>query len=210
MQYESSTSSEECSFCQSDTIAPYLLQETPTFRIIADHAPLVAGHMLIVPKAHYACYGDVPAELDQELFALKGEVQKFLTRFYAPAVYWEHGVFHQTVFHAHLHCFPFDETHYQLSQGLHDLVVHSQDDIRHWYQTKGQYFYLEDRRHSLLFAPNSDSYMRIIQEVFLPAVVARTGNARWRTSQQRQQEGVALIAALKEKWQIFHQQRVTS
>src|SRR5690242_19582887 len=121
-----------CAFCQRSDIA-YVLKETSNFLVAADHAPLVEGHLLIIPKQHYACYGTVPPELDAELFALKREVRRFLDRFYAPIVFWEHGIFRQTVFHAHLHCFPFGEAYYDSREGLHSVVVHSQDDIRAWY-----------------------------------------------------------------------------
>lgn len=197
-----------CEFCQQTSISPYILKETDNFSIVADHAPLVEGHLLIIPKQHYACYGAVPATLDGELLALKQEVRAFFVDFYAAPVHWEHGIFHQTVFHAHLHCFPFGETHYQLSEGLHDLVVPSQDDIRAWYTTQGQYFYLEDSRFALLFAPQTDHYRRVIQQALWSGVVARTGNSTWRSPQQRQLEGVASIASLKEKWQQFQQQKV--
>ena len=142
----------DCTFCRRNDIA-YVLQETPNFLVAADHAPLVEGHLLIIPKQHYACYGAVPPELDAELFALKREVRRFLDRFYAPVVFWEHGIFRQTVFHAHLHCFPFGEAQYDSIEGLHSDVVHSQDDIRSWYAAKGPYFYLEDAHAALLFLP---------------------------------------------------------
>ena len=100
------TNNIDCAFCQRSDIAANILKETTAFLVVADHAPLVEGHILIIPKSHYACYGEVPAELDAELLALKREVQEFFAQYYAPAVFWEHGVFRQTVFHAHLHCFP--------------------------------------------------------------------------------------------------------
>ena len=93
----------DCIFCKRTEIS-ILLKETPNFLLAADHAPLVEGHILIIPKQHFACYGEVPAKLDEELFSLKHEVQRFFTRYYAPTVFWEHGIFKQTVFHAHLHC----------------------------------------------------------------------------------------------------------
>ena len=85
-----------CAFCNRDDIS-YIFKETPNFLLAADHAPLVEGHLLIIPKQHYTCYGDVPAAMDDELLTLKHEVQQFFTRFYAPAVFWEHGIFRQTV-----------------------------------------------------------------------------------------------------------------
>src|SRR5438552_13712965 len=98
MQSESSVSpvvetlDPNCVFCQRNSIVNYILKETSTFRIIADHAPLVPSHMLIVPRSHYACYGAVPATLDDELHTLKQEVQRFLARYYEPTIFWEHGV----------------------------------------------------------------------------------------------------------------------
>jgi diadenosine tetraphosphate (Ap4A) HIT family hydrolase len=197
-----------CAFCQYSSIAPYILKETPTFRIIADHAPLVEGHLLIIPRHHYACYGTVPANLDEELLALKHEVQNFLAQFYAPAIFWEHGIFRQTVFHAHLHCFPFGETTYDLSRELHHAEIHSQHDIRTWYASYGEYFFLQDSHHALLFQPNLDIYTRIIHEVLWSRALALGGHSAWRSPQQRREEGVALIEAMKAKWQLFQQQGV--
>src|SRR5947207_3013339 len=198
--------STDCTFCQHNDIATYVLKETPTFRIVTDHAPLVEGHLLIIPNAHYACYGAVPAELDAELFALKHEVQQFLSQFYANVIFWEHGVFGQTVFHAHLHCFPFGEISYDPSTALHEVIVNSQDDIRRWYETHGQYFYLEDAHHALLFAPERDSYLRIIQEVLRAGIVARNGHATWRPPQQRYEERGPFIESVTTNWRTFQQQ----
>jgi diadenosine tetraphosphate (Ap4A) HIT family hydrolase len=215
MQSRSNVSSDagtilaDCAFCQRSRIATYILKETPNFRIVADHAPLVPGHTLIVPINHYTCYGDVPAALDEELLALKREIQAFMTQFYAPVDFWEHGIFRQTVFHAHLHCFPFGtETRYDPSQALHEQVIQTQDDIRAWHQRHGQYFYLEDSRAAYLFAPHMDAYSRIIQEVLVPGALAHGRKAGWRTQQQRQAEGAPLIEQLKERWQQFQQQEV--
>lgn len=198
----------DCAFCQCSRIATYILKETPGFRLVADHAPLVEGHLLIIPKTHYACYGAVSAELDEELFSLKREVQQFLEQFYAPVIFWEHGVFRQTVFHAHLHCFPFGEITYDLSNDLHDLVVTSQEDIRAWYATQGQYFYLEDSKNALLFSPRQDYYQRILQEVLLAGASSRLGHTHWRSPQQRLEEGKALIQATAAQWQTFQKQGV--
>ena len=53
----------DCAFCKRTEIS-YILKETPNFLLAADHAPLVEGHILIIPKQHFACYGEVPAKLD--------------------------------------------------------------------------------------------------------------------------------------------------
>ncbi|MGH2479328.1 MAG: HIT family protein, partial [Ktedonobacteraceae bacterium] len=136
-------STPECVFCQHDKITD-VLKETEHFLLAADHAPLVEGHLLVIPRQHYACYGDMPASLDEELFALKDELRQFYAHCYAPVVFWEHGVFRQTVFHAHLHCFPWGNTEYDVESHMHTAVVSAQEDIRNWYHAQGHYFYLED------------------------------------------------------------------
>lgn len=211
MQHGSSTSldteanSTSCAFCQHHRIASFILKETSVFRLVADHAPLAEGHLLIIPKEHYTCYGDVPAEFDEELFALKREIRQFFQQFYAPAIFWEHGVFRQTVFHAHLHCFPFGELAYNLNDALHDQVVASQDDIRAWYASQGHYFYMEDAQHGLLFPPQMDPYLRIIRDVLWAGAAARNGQTTWRSSQQRQEEGKPMIEATAANWRAFQQ-----
>ncbi len=199
--------SPDCVFCQRNAIATNVLKETPNFRLVIDHAPLVEGHILIIPKSHYACYGAVPAELDTELFAIKQEVQRFFQQYYIPPVFWEHGVFHQTVFHAHLHCFPFgvlDQKEHALCQQLCAEIVHTQDAIRSWYALQGHYFYLEPDK-AFLFAPENDAYMRIIQGIFWPKVSELNDQRVWHSSYQRQKEGKVRIEATFAKWRMFEQ-----
>jgi diadenosine tetraphosphate (Ap4A) HIT family hydrolase len=197
----------DCAFCQRSMFAANILQETTHFLVVADYAPLVEGHLLIIPRHHYACYGEVPAKLDAELFAIKREIQQFFNDFYVPAIFWEHGIFRQTVFHAHLHCFPFGTAEYTPEEAMHSLVVHSQDDIRQWYVMHGQYFYMEDARVALLFEPEMDTYLHIIRDVLWRGASMYGLAKTWRSSQQRQDEGFPLIAATLEKWQQFQQQQ---
>jgi diadenosine tetraphosphate (Ap4A) HIT family hydrolase len=197
----------DCVFCQRSEITD-VLQETPNFLLAADYAPLVEGHLLIIPRRHYACYGDVPASLDQELFAIKDEMRRFYAHYYAPVVFWEHGVFRQTVFHAHLHCFPWGRLDYDLTSNIHTTIVGNQEDIRRWYHAQGHYFYLEDERNALLFAPEMDRYMHIMQQVFQKGLASRGGPTRMRLPQQRIAEGRPLIEATRAKWLAFRAQEV--
>lgn len=193
-----------CVFCQGSGIAN-ILKETSNFVIAADYAPLLEGHLLIIPKQHYSCYGAVPAKLDEELYFLKHEIHRFFERYYAPVVFWEHGIFRQTVFHAHLHCFPFGAIEYDLSRNLHSALVRSQDDIRAWFATRGQYFSMEDSQVALLFEPEMERYMQIIQGVLWKGVATRTQKKVWRSPQQRYEEGFPLIEATIARWKDFQE-----
>jgi diadenosine tetraphosphate (Ap4A) HIT family hydrolase len=159
-----------CPFCQRDTLE-IVLEETSHFYLLVDHAPLTEGHLLIVPQHHYACYGAMPAELDDELLDLKRRVQAFLTARYGPHVYFEHGVFRQTVFHAHLHAIPIGSAHLRIDAlaGEDACAVHTQDDLRTWYAARGYYFYLErpasiegTRGEALIFPPEMQRYWEVL------------------------------------------------
>jgi len=195
----------DCTFCKRTEIS-VILKETANFLLAADHAPLVEGHILIIPKQHFACYGEVPAKLDAELFSLKHEVQRFFTCYYAPTVFWEHGIFKQTVFHAHLHCFPWGISGYDLEENLHNVIVSSQEEVRQWYALQGHYFYMEDSNRALLFAPEMDRYLGTVKNVFWRGIVSRGGKVEWRSPQQRYEEGVPLIKAMIDKWHSFKKQ----
>jgi diadenosine tetraphosphate (Ap4A) HIT family hydrolase len=194
-----------CPFCKRTEIS-YILKETPNFLLAADHAPLVEGHILIIPKQHFACFGEVPAKLDEELISMKLEVRRFFIRYYAPTVFWEHGIFKQTVFHAHLHCFPWGTSGYSLEEKLHNIIVSSQEEVRQWYVLQGHYFYMEDSNTALLFAPEMDRYLGIVKNVFWRGIVSRGGKVEWRSPQQRYEEGVPLIKAMIDKWRSFQEQ----
>jgi diadenosine tetraphosphate (Ap4A) HIT family hydrolase len=196
----------DCIFCQRSEITD-VLKETPHFLLAADHAPLVEGHLLVIPRDHYACYGDVPDTLDAELFAIKDELRRFYAQYYAPVVFWEHGVFRQTVFHAHLHCFPWGNLSYDLDSQIHNAIVSEQEDIRNWYHAQGHYFYLEDEEVALLFAPEMDRYMHVMQQVFQKGLAARGAPVRMRSSQQRIAEGRPMIETVQARWREFQEQR---
>ncbi len=198
-----------CVFCQHSEISD-ILKETEHFLLIADYAPLVEGHLLIIPKNHFACYGDVPATLDEELFALKDELREFYNRYYAPVVFWEHGVFRQTVFHAHLHCFPWGNLAYDIDSQIHTMVITAQEDIRGWFHAQGHYFYLEDSQVALLFAPEMERYMHIVQRVFQRGLASQGAPRQMRTSQQRYAEGRPLIEAVSTHWRAFQQQTIST
>ena len=68
---------QSCPFCQRETL-PGILTETEHFYLLADHAPLVEGHLLVIPRGHYACYGALPTWLETEFVTLKRRVADFL------------------------------------------------------------------------------------------------------------------------------------
>jgi diadenosine tetraphosphate (Ap4A) HIT family hydrolase len=189
----------DCTFCQRHKLTN-ILYETPAFFLIADHAPLIEGHMLLVPKAHFACYGALAPALDAEFLRIKAAAGQFLARTYRPPVFFEHGVFRQTVFHAHLHCFPFGPLALDLASH-HPHAAPGLAEVRAWYAASGQYFYLEQEPgQGALFQPEEMRYFSVLGALRQQA--ANTQGA-WRPALERRLNGQEKIQSLAQKWQEF-------
>jgi diadenosine tetraphosphate (Ap4A) HIT family hydrolase len=99
----------ECPHCDPASFAlKKVLQETKNFYIVCDVHPLIEGHILIIPKKHLSCIGELPEKLFQEFVRLYDKVAKFLLDNYGLVSSFEHGKIGQTVFHAHMHFLPYD------------------------------------------------------------------------------------------------------
>ena len=96
----------DCPFCQREAVEAQLVAESDHFVVVADLQPLVEGHLLLIPKQHLSCYGELPEMRWAEMTQLKDRARDFLKRAYAAPTFFEHGVAGQTVPHAHLHAVP--------------------------------------------------------------------------------------------------------
>ncbi|AKP65824.1 diadenosine tetraphosphate (Ap4A) hydrolase [Levilactobacillus koreensis JCM 16448] len=96
----------DCIFCQKDE----LVLENELAKAFWDLHPVRKGHLLIVPKQHYATYFDVPAETRQAMDALTFVAKDFLDDKFHPAGYNiginVNAAAGQTVQHAHIHLIP--------------------------------------------------------------------------------------------------------
>lgn len=197
---------EDCAFCVRQDLA-HILTESHSFFLLVDHAPLIEGHLLLVPKAHYSCYGAVPAQLEDEFLQMKALADEFLRWAYRQPVFFEHGIFRQTVFHAHLHCFPFGPLQLDLA-AYHPHPAPTLAEIRAWYAQRGQYFYFEQRPGAgQLFQPEEMRYFSVLGA--LREEAAATHGA-WSPPAERRENGRPKIASLVEKWQAFAQEKQSS
>lgn len=198
-----------CPFCAPELLDT-ILTETPHFRVAADFAPLVAGHTLIIPREHFACYGTVPLAYEAELIALKRRVARFFRAKYRPPVFFEHGVFHQTVYHAHLHAFPFGPVNLRPFELAHPdgRPVHGLADVHAWYNERGRYFYLEQPRvedaplEAAIFPPEEERYFQVLRS--LREQTNTVGN--WRPAAVRRELAQPQMAALEAAWCEFERE----
>lgn len=201
---------ESCPFCDHASL-DVILDETERFFLLADNAPLVEGHMLIVPREHHTCYGAIPAEHEDEWLALKARVARFCAEVYRPPIFFEHGVFGQSVFHAHLHVVPLGPSGLRLHQlaAPDGRPVASPADVRHWYEANGHYFFLESPTdgapgattptEAAVFPPHEGPYVRVL------TMLRQRSNlyTPWQPQFARRAMGAPKMRALEEKWHAF-------
>jgi diadenosine tetraphosphate (Ap4A) HIT family hydrolase len=98
-----------CLFCKFSLKKTRKIFQTKNFFLITDGAPLGPRHMLLIPNKHISCYGNLPKNLNKEFYLLKEKISAFLEKNYGRFIMFEHGIFGQTVFHAHLHFLPTEK-----------------------------------------------------------------------------------------------------
>lgn len=96
----------DCVFCQKDD----LIMENDLAKAFWDLHPVRRGHLLIVPKQHYATFFEIPGDTLMAMNDLLDQAKTYLDRTYHPAGY-NIGVntgaaAGQTVMHAHVHLIP--------------------------------------------------------------------------------------------------------
>lgn len=97
-----------CVFCQKP--ATEIILENDLAKAFYDQHPVRKGHLLIVPKQHYATYFEVPEATLMAMQALLQAGKAFLDQEVHPAGY-NIGInvgeaAGQTVMHAHIHLIP--------------------------------------------------------------------------------------------------------
>lgn len=147
---------EKCPFCDFDVLWSNLVDQTDNFWLVCDQQPVAEGHLLIVPKKHWPCFGDVPPGLDGEFLALKEDVHHFLKEQHSTPVFFEHGKIGQTVAHAHLHALPTLRTILPVLRGQPGFVeINGLAALRRYYRAYGRYLYYDEGGQAYVMAPTS-------------------------------------------------------
>ena len=103
---------ENCIFCKlaNGIFETNTLYEDDSFRVIFDANPATNGHVLVLPKEHFANIFEMPYELVGKAFALAKKVAtvlKEVTGCEGVNVLQNNGeAAGQTVFHFHIHIIP--------------------------------------------------------------------------------------------------------
>ena len=103
---------DDCIFCKlaNGVFDTNTLYEDDDFRVIFDAAPATVGHVLILPKEHYANVFEMPEELVGKAYKLAKKVATVLddiTDCEGINILQNNGeMAGQTIFHFHIHVIP--------------------------------------------------------------------------------------------------------
>jgi len=182
-----------CPFCDVAALRTLLLQ-SPNFIVIGDFAPIAAAHLLLIPREHYPHLAAVPPDLEQEFEGLKRQLRDFVEGHYGSVLFWENGVFGQSVPHAHLHAvsISLDTSLFADAgpafSGLADLRRLHAREPRH-------YFTLEQGGVTRYLPPDPQLYVRIIHH-------GQSVSPHWLPNrEERRRRGSAVFEALRERWE---------
>jgi histidine triad (HIT) family protein len=141
-----------CVFCDRLNIEKEIIYETNNFIVIVGVGIITPGHIMIITKNHYRCYGELPKEYDEEFLEIKKKVINKVTEKFSNPFLVEMGAWGQSVKHAHIHVIPLEGKGYKINSIMDELVAHSGfeyeetnlENIRNIYKTRKGYVSIEE------------------------------------------------------------------
>ena len=99
---------ENCIFCDRKKIKTKIVYEDEKIIAFFDADPINEGHILLIPKEHYADADDIPDELLAHIAQVSKRVISALKIVYSPDGYsvMQNGGKFNDIGHYHLHIFP--------------------------------------------------------------------------------------------------------
>ncbi|MBR0302506.1 MAG: HIT family protein [Clostridia bacterium] len=99
---------ENCIFCDREKIKTKIVYEDEKIIAFFDADPINEGHILLIPKEHYADADDIPDELLAHISQVSKRIIRALKKVYSPDGYsvMQNGGKFNDIGHFHLHIFP--------------------------------------------------------------------------------------------------------
>jgi len=201
------TIKKNCPHCDPNSFAlKYPLEKYENFWIVYDVHPLIEGHILIISKKHLSCIGAYPENIFQEFLLIYKRFINFLKIQYGSVAVFEHGRLGQTVFHSHIHLFPFKGS-------SSTIVPEGKDKLKQILNLSELITIYEKDGGYLFFAINSNLFLvdktlsapRFFRDRFA-RVLGRVERCNWkemRTDKAIMKKATKEIHNLQDKWRKF-------
>lgn len=171
-----------CKHCPGSIYISFQLYEDSLFLIVCDYHPLVEGHILIIPKKHISCMGNLDNKSFEHYKNLYKKVKSFMKNTYGPVGVFEHGIVGQTVFHAHTHLLPFNHKTSEIIENQNNLKqINSLNDIQKEFEINKKYLFLENN-DKIYLVDTSLAFPRFFRDIYSEILGAKE-RANWKESE---------------------------
>ncbi|MBI2575878.1 HIT family protein [Candidatus Woesearchaeota archaeon] len=148
----------DCIFCRRENIKDEILWESQNFFVKVGIGLLAPGHVMVISKAHYSCFGELPPHLKDEFFSVKNRVHEKVSLLFSEPVVYEHGIYSQSVSHAHMHFVPaktgpylFFNMRSKIFSSLPSEKVDSVHSVAEALRKYGSYIFLEEEGDAWIY-----------------------------------------------------------
>lgn len=136
------------------------------------------GHVLVLPKFHIRCYGELPNEHELEYFEIMGKTKEKIKNSFSTPIASELGVYGQSIPHAHTHLFPSSYDNYSLT--LESMLKYVPDeipitnegsieDIKRIFSNEGEYVSLDYDKLMVMHPKNYNGRCINLRHLFVQA-----------------------------------------
>ena len=148
----------DCIFCRRENIKDEILWESENFFVKVGIGLLAPGHVMVISKAHYSCFGELPPQLKDEFLWVKSQVHEKVSSLFSEPIVYEHGIYSQSVNHAHMHFvpaktgpYPFFNMHKKIFSSLPSEKVDSAHSVAEALRKYGSYIFLEEEGSAWIY-----------------------------------------------------------
>ena len=175
---------DQCPFCNFDSVKSSAVLESKDFYAIPTIGQISdGGHMLVIPRNHYACLGSMDDSKFDEFESITKKVKQAVTNTYSKPILFEHGILGQSVPHAHLQIMPSDTDLFSRINSDFKMFRRftSMRELQNLHKSKGVYLFYQNQQDEM-FGFLLDSYPQYLRIVAAESIgKPKRGNWReWR------------------------------
>jgi diadenosine tetraphosphate (Ap4A) HIT family hydrolase len=184
---------EKCLFCDPKILADGFLEESENFILRLNMNPVSPGHILIISKKHYSCFGAMPKELYDEYEEFSKKAKSKIRNNFSKPISVEQGIYGQTIAHAHTHIIPSVSEIYDFSEKtfiecapkqVEITIARGLEDISRVYNEKGKYVSVEQNNKLHVIHPENHKSINI--RGFVARQTGLDWLVNWKTMDEQQ------------------------
>lgn|SRR3989338_8918195 len=184
-----------CLFCQTTKIKEDILWNSKNFYVKVGVGILAPGHVMLIPKVHISCLAELSAPLSKEFLLIKERVINKIKLSFSEPIAYEHGVYGQSVNHAHLHILPQKNQYYRLEnlkeslfEGLKSTRIGDFFQLKEIFKEEGSYFYLEAKGQKWIFHTKGKPEGKYTFRKEFARLTGLHGLAKWQTMPEEEKQ----------------------